>query len=144
MIRDYVRKYYLAQERNCAEAIFLAANEALQLGLTEEDAKLVSAFGGGMGCGSTCGALAGAMAVLGKVRVQGSAHETEGFKESCAAMIETFEARLGGTFCSDLKPRYHTEEERCVQTVLLAAEVLESHLAAGHPSRQTSRGNPHP
>ena len=102
MIKDYVRKYYLEQDHNCAETVFLAANEALGLGLPEESAKLISAFGGGMGCGSTCGALAGSMAILGQCRVQGRAHATEGFKEQCAALKEAFEKRLGSILCKDL------------------------------------------
>ena len=128
MIKDYVRKYYLEQDHNCAETVFLAANEALGLGLPEESAKLISAFGGGMGCGSTCGALAGSMAILGQCRVQGRAHATEGFKEQCAALKEAFEKRLGSILCKDLKDQCFTEQERCLATATAAAEVLEAFL----------------
>ena len=128
MIKAYVKPYFLEQDYNCAETVFLAANEALGLGLTEEDAKLVSAFGGGMGCGSVCGALAGSMAILGKCCVTGRAHSTEGFKENCAALKVKFEAKLGGTLCSELKERYFTPEQRCLAVVELAADVLEDHL----------------
>ena len=128
MIRDYTSKYYLDQNCNCAETVFLAASEALNLGLTLEDAKLICAFGGGMGCGSTCGALAGAMAILGKCMVKDRAHTTEGFKESCAALKEAFEARMGSTFCDDIKKKNFNEKERCLLTVQQAADVLEAHL----------------
>ena len=130
MIRDYTRKYYLEQNCNCAETVFLAASEALNLGLTLEDAKLICAFGGGMGCGSTCGALAGSMAILGKCMVKDRAHTTEGFKESCAALKEEFEKRMGSTFCDDIKKNNFNENERCLLTVQIAADVLEAHLKA--------------
>lgn len=128
MIRDYTRKYYLDENCNCAETVFLAASEALNLGLTLEDARLICAFGGGMGCGSTCGALAGAMAILGKYMVKDRAHTTEGFKESCAALKESFERRLGSTFCNEIKAKNFSEAERCMLTVQIAADVLEAHL----------------
>ena len=128
MIRDYTRKYYLEKDCNCAETVLLAANEALELGLTAEDAKLICAFGGGMGCGSTCGALAGAMAVLGKCMVTDRAHATEGFKESCAALKESFEKRLNSIFCEEIKERNFNDTHRCLLTVELAADVLEDHL----------------
>lgn len=130
MIRDYTRKYYLDLDHNCAETVFLAANEALNLGLTQEDAKLVSAFGGGMGCGSLCGALAGSMAILGKYMVRDRAHATEGFKESCAALKEEFEKRIGSILCDDIKKDNFKENERCLLTVQLAADVLEDHINA--------------
>ena len=127
-IRDYAKKYYLDQNRNCAESVFLAAGEALGLGVTAEDAKLIAAFGGGMGCGSTCGALAGAMAILGKCLVQGDAHSTDGFKERCAALKAAFEQRLGGIDCDVLKPLRFREEGRCLATVELACDVLQEQL----------------
>lgn len=129
MIRDYVERYFLQENCNCAESVLLAANEALGLGLTEEDCKLVSAFGGGMGCGSSCGALCGAMAILGKVRVKDRAHTTEGFKDDCAALAAAFEKALGAMDCKTLKERHYKEDVRCLQTVMLAADVLEQHLA---------------
>lgn len=81
-----------------------------------------------MGCGSTCGALAGAMAILGKYMVKDRAHTTEGFKESCAALKEAFEKRLGSIFCDDIKKANFNEAERCILTVQIAADVLEAHL----------------
>ncbi len=136
MIRDYVENYYLNRDRNCAESVFLAANEALNLGLDENCAKLVSAFGGGMGCGSTCGALAGAMAVLGAVCVGERAHATEGFKEACAALKSEFETRLGSTLCSELKERCSTPEHRCLAVVQMAADVLENALHAWEEKKE--------
>ena len=69
MLRDNVKKYYLEQDYNCAETILRCIDEEYGIGLTEDDFKLVSAFGGGMGCGSSCGALCGAMAALGRTEL---------------------------------------------------------------------------
>ena len=97
MLRDNVKKYYLEQDYNCAETILRCIDEEYGIGLTEDDFKLVSAFGGGMGCGSSCGALCGAMAALGRLTVKTRAHATEGFKDTCADLVEAFRNKLGNT-----------------------------------------------
>ena len=130
MIRDYAKKYYGEQNRNCAESVFLAANEALGLGLRDEDAKLIAGFGGGIGCGSLCGALAGAVAILGRAMVEDKAHTAAGFREACAALKKDFEARLGSILCSEIKPKNFNDKDRCLATVLVASDVLEDALRA--------------
>lgn len=128
MLRDQVRKYNVEDNRNCAETILLIANEAYGLGLTNEDVKLVSAFGGGMGCGSTCGALAGCMAALGKVAVTDRAHTTAGFRDDCGSMVKAFEEKLGSTNCMELMEKYRTPEKGCFETIALGADVLEEQM----------------
>lgn len=76
MEKQRIARIYLEEDNNCAETILRAANEEYGLNLSDGDAKLIAAFGGGMGCGGTCGALAGALAVLGRVAVEGRAHAT--------------------------------------------------------------------
>ena len=64
MIQDHVYKYYIAQNRSCAESIFLAADEEYRLGASAQALKAAGAFSGGACCGSLCGAAAGgAMAI---------------------------------------------------------------------------------
>ncbi len=129
MEKQRIARIYLEEDNNCAETILRAANEEYGLNLSDGDAKLIAAFGGGMGCGGTCGALAGALAVLGRVAVEGHAHATEGFKERCAALVSRFERELGSRDCAALKARYFEENgDRCLKTVLLAAQVLERYL----------------
>lgn len=130
MIKELTRKYYLEQGHNCAEAMLLAANEAYSLGLGAQDVALLSGFGGGMGCGSTCGALAGAVAVLSLLYPTTKNHKEDGRKESCAALVDAFEKKLGSTLCTELAAKNKTEEQRCFATVQLAAEVLDAQLAA--------------
>lgn len=125
MLRDNVKKYYLEQDYNCAETILRCIDEEYGIGLTEDDFKLVSAFGGGMGCGSSCGALCGAMAALGLLTVNTRAHATDGFKDTCADLVEAFRNKLGNTDCSELVKVYKKDDVRCLETVCLAADVFE-------------------
>jgi len=131
MLADVAEKYFLEGDFNCAESVLLAANEVYHLGLDGENGhRLVSAFGGGMGCGLLCGAIAGAMAALGQEAVNTRAHVTDGFKELCAGMAAEMEAALGGTNCSVIKPALFVEGRRCAQTVRIAADVLEKKMNA--------------
>jgi len=51
MIQDHVYKYYIAQNRSCAESIFLAADEEYRLGASAQALKAAGAFSGGACCG---------------------------------------------------------------------------------------------
>ena len=50
MMEERLYDYFITRDYNCAETILRAANDQYGLGLREQDFKLVSAFGGGMGC----------------------------------------------------------------------------------------------
>lgn len=128
MVRDFIKKYYTDNDCNCAEAMLLAANEAYALGLPDGAHKLVSAFGGGMGCERACGAVCGALAALGYLRTNGRAHATQGFHELCAGFVAKVEAECGSIECSALMARYRTAETRCLGTVLAVADVLSAYL----------------
>ena len=130
MLADIVERYYLEGDYNCAESVLLAANEAYGLGLDPQVCyRLVSAFGGGMGCGVVCGALAGSMAALGQEAVTGRAHTTEGFKALCAGCVRDFTDTLGGRDCAQLKPKYFSRDTHCLTTVRMACDVLERQMA---------------
>lgn len=122
--------YFIEKDYNCAETILRAANEEYNFGLNEDSFRLVSGFGGGMGCGDTCGALSSAMAVISTFLVEERAHATEGFKEKCAEFCEKFERELGSTKCSVLKEKYSMEGLRCLRTVELTYRLLEDFLTA--------------
>lgn len=129
MLCEVAEKYYLGGDYNCAESVLLAANEAYGFGLDAETSlKLVSAFGGGMGCGKLCGAVAGSMAALGFAAVTGRAHATEGFKDLCAETAAKLEAALGSTECAQVKPAFFCEETRCLGAVKAACAVIEKRL----------------
>ena len=129
MLADVAEKYFLEGDYNCAESVLLAANEVYGLGLDCENChRMVSAFGGGLGCGLLCGAIAGAMAALGQEAVNTRAHVTDGFKALCADTAEKMEAALGGVNCSVIKPALFVEGRRCAETVRRAADVLEKQM----------------
>lgn len=128
MSNKVVEKYYLQLDYNCAESVLLAANETLGLGLGEEDYKLISAYGAGMGCGRTCGAVLVALGIMGKLMVSPRAHSTPDFGPKCQELVELLERELGSTVCAELKPIYKTEDRRCIATVEKVLGVLTEHL----------------
>ncbi|MFV0496931.1 MAG: C-GCAxxG-C-C family (seleno)protein [Candidatus Fimivivens sp.] len=120
--------YFITRDYNCAETILMLANDVYGLGLGAQDFKLVSAFGGGLGCEKTCGALCGALAAIGCLKVDDRAHATENFKELCAGFVQKFEDDLGSIDCDVLKKKYRNDETRCLKTVQLAARALGEYL----------------
>ena len=127
MLVENTKKYY-ENDYNCAEALILAANDTYKLGLDEKTAKVMGAFGGGCGCGHICGALAGALGTIGALAISERAHVTPDFGPLRAEFMEKYAEKLGSHMCSDLKPKYRTEEAGCVQTCLLTAELLAEYL----------------
>ncbi len=126
MLAERVMEYYAEREKNCAEAMLLAANDQYDLHLTQDDVVLLSGFGGGMGCGRLCGSLASAIAVLGKLYAS-----REDFRELCARFVAFFEEKLDcqSTDCQLIAAKYKNEKTRCLSAVLLSAETLESFIA---------------
>lgn len=127
-MKENAKKYYLDQDFNCAETVLRLANDRFALNIGEDDLKLVSGFGGGMGCEKTCGALCAGLAAISKAVVTGRAHATENFKEICSNYVSKFEETLGSISCAELREKYVTEEFRCIETVERSAELLESYL----------------
>ena len=127
MLKDKAYEYFINRDHNCAESALLSISEEYGLDIGPEEMKLVSAFGGGMGCGKLCGVLAGSMAALGRLAVNGRAHATEGFGPLCAELCENFKSCLGSTECAELKPLYRNDEVRCLKTVELGLDVFEAY-----------------
>ena len=123
-----IREIFLDKDYNCAEAVLLWADERYGLGVAPEDVKLVSGFGGGLGCGENCGALLGAMAALSKAQVRDRGHATPGFKEVCAGLTDRFRADLGSIRCTELKEKYRRPDVRCLYVVERAAAILDKYM----------------
>ncbi|QSX06373.1 C-GCAxxG-C-C family protein [Sedimentibacter sp. zth1] len=121
MLRDIAKNYYLEQKFNCAQSILMAISEQYKLNLTDSEIELVTAFGGGMGCGKTCGTLTGAVAALGKLLDT----KSESFRNDCKEFVQAFEDTLGSTECNVLMEKYKKPETRCLETVMLGADVIE-------------------
>ena len=126
LLRDGIGTWYLERDNNCAETTLRIINERYGLGLTEEDVKLVGAFGAGYGCGITCGALSAAMAALGKMAIGERAHATPGFRELCGAYVAAFREALHDTDCAKIKETFFREDgTRCLLTVQANADLFE-------------------
>ena len=123
-----IREIFLDKDYNCAEAVLLWADERYGLGVAPEDVKLVSGFGGGLGCGENCGALLGAMAALSKAQVRDRGHATPGFREACAGLVDRFRADLGSIRCTELKEKYRRPDVRCLYVVERAAAILDKYM----------------
>ena len=119
---ENAKKYYWDKEMNCAEGILLGGSDTYSLDITDKEVALLSGFGGGIASGKICGCAAGSVAVLGRLF-----SDREDFRDICADFVSEFEKGLGcGTLdCEILKAKYKTEENRCLETVTLAAELLE-------------------
>lgn len=126
MLRDYLDTYYLDKGMNCAECTLHAADEAWGLNLDPLVFKAVGGFGGGVGCGNLCGAVAGGVAALGFLYIDGeTAHQNPLMQAKAALLVNLVKERLGSELCDYLKPRYRSDEERCLPTVRLIADLLE-------------------
>ena len=125
---DYAKKYYVEESLNCAVSVLLGASERYGLGLTKDDAKMITAFGGGMGCGDLCGCLAGAMAALGKIMLPADVMHSPQFKEQCAAFVAEFKEKWGTTMCETIKAENATEALRCGDVVKASGDMLEAFI----------------
>lgn len=125
MLAEKTKYYYGELDKNCAEALLLAANEVYGLDISETDINLFAGFGGGMGCQSTCGALSGVMGILSKL--YGDKPKDE-FRAICGEFVSKFQSRLGSISCDELSAKYKTEADRCIKAVVMTAEVLEEYI----------------
>ena len=114
------------RQMNCAETVLLALSDTYELGVTREELHTMSGFGGGI-CGDICGALCGSLAALGMYHVYDNSHKTVGFLESCREFTDFFHKEMGDSTCTGLSEKYHTEEQGCALTVVLAQEVFRKY-----------------
>ena len=117
---------FSVENYNCAEAIFLAANE----GCSPETLKAIGSFGAGLGSGNNCGALAGAAATISMRKAGAKAHDTPEVRVFIKEFVSIFNKKFGGIDCSVLKPIFFVEGKRCERLVAETAELLEEYLKA--------------
>ena len=118
---------------NCAEKILHGANQAYDLGLDKEALKLAAGFGGGMAIEDVCGALAGSIMVLGRLFVKERAHESTRIKDLTKELFESYRRAMGEIDCAPLKEKYRTEEYKCRDVILKAAEILDGIVLRERP-----------
>ncbi len=124
-----VKHHYQNNNYNCAETMIMACNDTFQLNLPEYTSKLMAGFGSGLYTGNLCGALIGCTSALSFMMVESKAHETEKLPYAQRLLVRNFRTLLTDTQCAKLKSIHHTQEERCLPTVLLAAKALNQTLA---------------
>lgn len=122
------KEYFLEDDFNCAETTLRALNDAYDLGISEDEMKLVGGFGGGLGCGKTCGILCGAVAGIGRMMISERAHATENLKETCAGCVAKFEEKFGSTDCETLKSNYFDKDTRCLYLVENGIELVKDYI----------------
>jgi len=110
---------------NCSEKILQAANLAYGLSLDRESLKLAAGFGGGMAIEDKCGALTASIMVLGKLFVRDRAHESTRIKELTRELFQKYSEEMGSIDCAPLKEKHRTEELKCRNVILKAAEILD-------------------
>ena len=132
---------------NCAQAVAIAFHE--KLGLTEpQAAKMVSAFGGGMGrMREVCGAVSGMLFVLGALYgydTPGDDVRKKKLYGEVQALAEKFRVENGSIICreilknppADPNPTPRTADfyakRPCARMVMTAARLMEEFLEA-HP-----------
>ena len=126
MLADLIKNGFGEKEDlNCAEKILYGANIAYDLGLDKEALKLVAGFGGGMAIEDKCGALTASVMVLSKLFVKERAHESERIKELTQKLFEDYRKEMGHIDCAPLKKMHRTEELKCSNIILKAAELLD-------------------
>lgn len=125
MLAEKTKYYYVDLDKNCAEALLLAANDVYNLGISENEISLFIGFGGGMGCGSTCGALSGAMGILSKLYGHKPKND---FRPLCGEFVSIFEKELGSIGCEELSAKYKTETDRCAKVIVTTAKLLEAYI----------------
>jgi len=113
------------EDLNCAEKLLQGANIAYKMGLDKEALKLAAGFGGGMAIEDKCGALTAAIMVLGKLFVSERAHESTKIKELTLELFQEYKKEMGSIDCAPLKQMHRTEELKCRNVIVKAAEILD-------------------
>ncbi len=126
MLSEYYRDNNISElDLNCAEAVLHVANSVYGMGLSPENMKLSSAFGGGMAIEDKCGAVTASLMVLGYLFVDKKAHESGFIKEITREFFNTFESCMGSLDCKPLKKTHRTESEGCRPVISSALQVLD-------------------
>lgn len=134
MLSNLIMKGYGEKEDfNCAEKILYGANQAYDLNLDKQFLKMSAGFGGGMAIESVCGTLTAAVMVLGLLFVKDNAHESSRIKNLTQELLNTYHTEMGDIDCGPLKAKYRTEELKCKNVILKAAQILDTIVKRENP-----------
>lgn len=113
------------QDFNCAEKILYGADQVYRMNLNKSALKMSAGFGGGMGIEITCGALTAAVMVLSNLFVKQNAHESGKIKHLTQEFFSAYRREMGSIDCAPLKFNHRTEEFKCHNVIVKAAEILD-------------------
>lgn len=113
------------EDLNCSEKMLHGANEVYDLGISKDDLKLASGFGGGMGVGITCGIVTGAIMAFSKAFVKERAHESRLIKSIEIEFIDKFQENLKAINCISLVEKYRDPEKGCDYIILEASKIFD-------------------
>ena len=130
MLKDVAEKYYF-NNYNCAESVFLAADEYYSLGIDPSASRLVGGFGGGIQTGSACGAFLAAVSVLSHLCIDKKAHESGTLRNAVSLFVTEFEEKIQSSLCREIRPRVFEPDRRCAVTVDTACDILEDVIRRG-------------
>ena len=124
---------YFRDGYNCAESVFLALHDLLQLPVDRNAVKMLTGFGGGLGhAGDVCGALVASTVVLNTLYGR---TDNKGKREPAYATAHEFHDRFrdkfGATCCRDLnKEPFDTPEHlrSCLKLTGNTAKLLAEYL----------------
>jgi len=126
MLRDLIEQgIYQKEDLSCSEAILYGANQAYNLGLSDDCLRLSAAFGGGMAVENVCGVITASLMVLGHMFVDKHAHQNPEIKDIAKELFDRYEKEMGNFNCKPLKDKYRTEDKKCYEVILKGAEILD-------------------
>jgi len=129
MTNTLAKKLFIDQNKNCAEAVYIAACDKYSLPLSDDALKFAGVFGGGIGTERLCGAAAGALAAIALKYSDGNARTSKEMKDRSTAFIKEFmQVYEGSDLCKDIKPIHFKEGLRCLSVVEKTLEILEKHI----------------
>lgn len=129
MLKDYCDSYYFEGNYNCAETIIHAGNDYYNLGLHDNDMKMMGVFGAGIQTGNTCGAILAAASILSMKYVEAKAHESTDIKPVTQILMRKVREKYGSHLCKDIKAQSFKPEYRCKMTVYTICDILEETIA---------------
>lgn len=111
---------------NCAESIFLAFKEYIDVDINDQMTKLFTGFGGGLGrAGCMCGALMGAEAVISLLtgRTSTDAEARDACYAYAKAFHDRFKEQYKTTCCRGLNPYDFNSKEHAINCLKITGKT---------------------
>lgn len=116
---------------NCAQAVYIAFSDIMEL---DKDlaARIVGSFGGGMGkMEETCGAVTGMVSVISMLHDTSNPNDPKAKMlnyEHVRSVVGEFRAQNESIICRELRSDAISEKVRCKELVRRAATIVANHI----------------